>query len=74
MLPFWFASSLADSARLIDPASRATRRLGLGGVVLSVLGAWRRSGSACLRGGRIRSFLVPRPIQIAAAGAGAGRV
>ncbi len=27
MLPLWFASSLADSARLIDPASRATRRL-----------------------------------------------
>jgi hypothetical protein len=62
MLPVWFASSLADSARLIDPASRETTLWTLAAIVLAGL-AMAQTASACLRGGHIRSFLIPRPIK-----------
>jgi hypothetical protein len=62
MIPLWLASSLAESARLIDPTSRAARGWAIALVVLSVL-VLAQIASACLRGGRIRHFLVPRPIK-----------
>jgi hypothetical protein len=62
MVPLWIASSLAESARLIDPASPAARGWAMALVVLSAL-VLMQIASACLRGGRIRSFLVPRPIK-----------
>ncbi len=62
MIPLWFASSLAVSARLIDPTSRATSIWMLATIVLGVL-VLAQTASACLRGGRIRSFLIPRPLK-----------
>jgi hypothetical protein len=62
MLPLWLASSLAESARLIDPDSRATRLWTAATLVLCGL-VLAQTASACLRGGRIRSFLIPRPIK-----------
>ena len=62
MLPLWFASSLADSARLIDPASRATRGWALALTILSGV-VLVQIVSGCLRGGKIRSFLLPRPVK-----------
>jgi hypothetical protein len=62
MAPVWFASSMEHSARLIDPASRATRGWSAAVLALSAL-VLLQIGSACLRGGRIRHFLIPRPIK-----------
>lgn len=62
MVPLWFVSSLGYSARLIDPTSRATRGWALALAVLSVL-VLVQIVTALMRGGRIRHFLVPRPIQ-----------
>ncbi|MEX2111828.1 MAG: DUF4013 domain-containing protein [Pirellulales bacterium] len=62
MVPVWLASSLADSARLIDPTSRATTIWTLATVLLGAF-VLAQTASACLRGGRIRSFLVPRPVK-----------
>jgi hypothetical protein len=62
MLPIWLASSMANSARLIDPASRETRIWTIATVVLYGF-AVAQTASACLRGGRIRSFLIPRPVK-----------
>ncbi len=62
MLPVWFAASMQQSAYLIDPTSRATEGWSLVVVMLSVL-VPLQVVSACLRGGRIRHFLIPRPIR-----------
>lgn len=62
MLPVWFAVSLRNSAWLIDPDSRATR-LWSAAVVLAALAVIAQITSACLRGGRLRSFFLPRPIK-----------
>jgi hypothetical protein len=62
MLPVWFASSLANSARLIDPASRETKIWTAAAILLAGF-AMMQTASACLRGGRMRSFLAPRPIK-----------
>jgi hypothetical protein len=62
MIPLWIASSLAYSARLIDPESRAAKGWALALVILSVL-VLTQIISGCLRGARIRHFLIPRPIQ-----------
>ncbi|MGD9720015.1 MAG: hypothetical protein AB7O59_02230 [Pirellulales bacterium] len=62
MLPVWFAASMEYSAWLIDPRSRATRGWAIALVALSIV-ALVQMASACLRGGRIRHFLVPRPIR-----------
>ncbi|MCA9245868.1 MAG: hypothetical protein KDA42_02105 [Planctomycetales bacterium] len=54
-------SSLHTSARLIDPHSAETKRLG---AILAVGIAWvvLHVMAACARGGRLRHFLWPRPI------------
>ncbi len=64
MVPLVLAASLRRSAHLIDPASRASRLWDVALVVLSAL-VLAQIASACLRGGRIRHFLVPRPIRSA---------
>ena len=62
MVPLWIAASLAFSARLIDPHSRATRAWDLALVVLSAL-VLVQIATGCLRGAKIRHFLWPRPIK-----------
>jgi hypothetical protein len=64
LLPLRFVSSLATSARLIDPDSRAARGWSMALVVLTVLAVAHIVG-ACWRGGRLRHFLWPRPIRLA---------
>lgn len=57
----WYVSHLWRSARAIDPESSITRSWHVALVFVSILvvcQAW----SACLRGGRLTSFLIPRPI------------
>lgn len=56
------ASSLWIDSRLIVPESRATR---FWAMALVVLTAWviLHTAAACLRGGRLRHFLWPRPIR-----------
>jgi hypothetical protein len=61
MIPLWFASSMLASARWIDPTSRASRGWAMALLVLSIL-VLIQIATACLRGGRIRHFLWPRPI------------
>ncbi|HEV3344232.1 MAG TPA: hypothetical protein VG125_27905 [Pirellulales bacterium] len=63
LLPLRYVSSVAASARLIDPDSRAARGWAIGLVVLTVL-AVAHIVSACWRGGRLRNFLWPRPIRL----------
>lgn len=60
MIPLWVASSLRFSALLIDPDSRAAHAwdlatVGIAGAVLFQI------VTGCLRGARIRHFLLPRP-------------
>jgi hypothetical protein len=62
MLPVWFAVSMRNSAWLIDPESRATR-VWSAAVVLGAVLVILQIASACLRGGMLRSFLIPRPIR-----------
>jgi hypothetical protein len=61
MLPLWLASSLRFSSRLIDPDSRATR---LWSVAVFVIGlpVLFQIVTGCLRGGRLRDLLWPRPV------------
>ncbi len=59
--PLRLVSSLWFDARLIDPASPAVRNLHTLLVVLSVL-VLSHIASACLRDGRLRRFIWPRPI------------
>jgi hypothetical protein len=57
-----FASSMWESAWLMDPASPATRGWR---IALVALTAWvvLHTAAACWRGGRLRRFLWPRPIK-----------
>jgi hypothetical protein len=59
--PLRAAASMWEAARLIDPSSPATRGWGIALGVMAVL-VGLHVASALLRGGRVRSFLVPRPI------------
>lgn len=62
LVPLWLAASLRDSAVLIDPESRIARNWRLGVPLLAlVVGLQFLSG--CLRGGRLRDLLIPRPIK-----------
>ena len=61
-LPLWLVSSLWSDARLIDPDSSTTRGWFVALLILSVLTVMHGIG-ACLRGGRLRHFLWPRPIR-----------
>ncbi|HEV3023633.1 MAG TPA: hypothetical protein VGX76_14260 [Pirellulales bacterium] len=62
--PLRFASSMASSARLIEPGSPADRFWSTGLAVLTVLVVVHVVG-ACWRGGKLRHFLWPRPIKLA---------
>jgi hypothetical protein len=62
LLPVWLATSLRFDALLIDPDSRAARGWSVAVAVLSVV-VLLQVASACLRGGRVWQFFVPRPIQ-----------
>jgi hypothetical protein len=61
MAPLWVASSLRTSAHLIDPDSRAARGwdAAVAGIALVVI---FQIVTGCLRGAKIRHFLIPRPI------------
>jgi hypothetical protein len=63
LLPLRFVSSVAASARLIDPDSRAARGWSIALIVLTVLAVAHIVG-ACWRGGRLRHFVWPRPIRM----------
>jgi hypothetical protein len=60
-LPLMFIGSMTESARLIDPDSPAAKRWQLALLICTALAILHALG-ACLRGGRLRSFLIPRPI------------
>jgi hypothetical protein len=62
MAPLWVASSLRVSAHLIDPASRAARFWDLAVLAIAAVVIFQIT-SGCLRGAKIRHFLIPRPIQ-----------
>ena len=62
LLPLRLVSTLATSARLIDPDSRAARGWSTALIVLTVLAVVHIIG-ACSRGGRVRHFLWPRPMR-----------
>jgi hypothetical protein len=61
--PLRFVSSLAASARLIEPGSRADRGWSTALLVLSVLLVVHVIG-ACWRGGKLRHFLWPAPLKL----------
>lgn len=61
MVPLWIASSLRISAHLIDPASRAARAWDAAVAVIALLVLFQIT-TGCLRGARIRHFLLPRPV------------
>jgi hypothetical protein len=63
LLPLMFAGSMAQSARLIDPDSPAAKGWQLGLLIATAVLGLHAIG-ACLRGGRLRSFLIPRPIKL----------
>jgi len=61
--PLRFASSMASSARLIEPNSPADRFWSTALIVLTGLVVVHVVG-ACWRGGKLRHFLWPRPIKL----------
>jgi hypothetical protein len=61
MLPLWLASSLRFSSRLIDAQSRATKLWTVAVAAIAILVLWQII-AGCLRGGKLRHFLWPRPI------------
>lgn len=61
MIPLWIAASLRFSAQLIDPASRATRGWTTALVVLALVALFQIA-TGCLRGGKLRHFILPRPL------------
>ncbi|OYV88644.1 MAG: hypothetical protein B7Z73_08125, partial [Planctomycetia bacterium 21-64-5] len=63
LLPLRFVSSMAASAALVDPESRAARGWSTALLVLTVLAVAHIVG-ACWRGGRLRHFLWPRPVRL----------
>jgi hypothetical protein len=64
LLPLRFVSLMADSARLIEPGSRADLRWTLALWILTALLVGHVIG-ALWRGGRVRHFLWPGPIRLA---------
>jgi hypothetical protein len=62
LIPLWLAASLRDSAVLIDPDSQIAWKWRIG-VLLLALAMGLQFLSGCLRGGRMRDLLVPRPIK-----------
>ncbi len=60
-LPATFLSSLAIDASMIEPGGDVARRSTIAFYIVAILTMWHVVGSL-LRGGRIRSFLRPRPI------------
>lgn len=63
-IPAVFLSSLATDALMIEPAGPTARRTAIAFYVVTVLTLWHVVGSL-LRGGRLRNFLLPRPIDTA---------
>jgi len=63
LAPLRFISMMVDSARLIEPGSPADRGWTMALLLLAPLAALHIIG-ALLRGGRLRSFLWPRPIRL----------
>ncbi|REK15620.1 MAG: hypothetical protein DWQ37_09130 [Planctomycetota bacterium] len=64
MIPLWIAAFLRFRAQLIDPASRQVQGWSIAvGVIAAVVLFQIVTG--CLRGARIRHFLIPRPIRSA---------
>jgi hypothetical protein len=63
LLPLRFVSTMAARARLIEPGSPADRNWSLALWILTVLLVGHILG-ACLRGGKLRHFLWPRPIKL----------
>jgi hypothetical protein len=61
-LPLWMATSLRDSAVLIDRESSIARNWRIA-VPLLALAIGLQFLSGCLRGGRLRDLLVPRPVK-----------
>lgn len=61
LVPLWIASSLAESAHWIAADSRVAKGWRAGLVLLTILVALQIA-AACLRGGKLRHFLWPRPI------------
>lgn len=61
MIPLWLAASLRFSAHLIDPASRAARGWDAAVAILAAVVIFQIV-TGCLRGAKIRHFLIPRPI------------
>jgi hypothetical protein len=61
MIPLWIASSLRFSAHLIDPASRAAKGWDLAVAAIALVAIFQIV-TGCLRGAKIRHFLIPRPI------------
>ncbi|MBI2827416.1 MAG: DUF4013 domain-containing protein [Planctomycetia bacterium] len=62
--PLRFVSAMASSARLIEPGGAAQRGWTIALWLLTAL-FMVHVVSACFRGGRVRSFLWPRPIYLA---------
>jgi len=62
MTPLWLAASLRDSAVLIDRDSAIARNWRIG-VPLLALAIGLQFLSGCLRGGRLRDLLIPRPVK-----------
>jgi hypothetical protein len=60
MTPLWIASSLRFSAHLIDPTSRAARGWDAAVAILALVVLFQIV-TGCLRGAKIRHFLLPRP-------------
>lgn len=66
MLPLWWLSEMATAAKIIDPASPAARGWTAALWIAAALVGLHMLG-ACLRGGRFRQFLWPRPFKLLAA-------
>jgi hypothetical protein len=63
LLPLRLVSSMAQSARLIEPHSAADRGWSTALAVLSALFVLHVAG-ACWRGGKLRHFLLPAPTKV----------
>lgn len=61
LIPLWIVSSLAESAHWIAIDSRTAKGWRAALILLTVLVALQ-IGAACLRGGKLRHFLWPRPL------------
>jgi hypothetical protein len=62
LVPLWIAAFLRSRAQLIDPASLQTQLWGVAVAAIALVVLFQVV-TGCLRGGKIRHFLVPRPIR-----------